>query len=479
MDAIGALLSELEIPWVFNDKGLYEFFLDARTQPEADSLPKTSEIEHHIVTFLSHLESFFPEIGSFDHLHGLLKEKGFARVCQHVQEHLETVLKKVQQLLELSFKVDAVGAQQALIEAAELKKAQGACEKTVQSDVMTHRGKDLRRRFLLRYAEDPRVAHAFERQLSQLSKEQEKDPDSPNGCASGLPLVLSWEPGTLSAERELKVVALSQVKGVFKTYLPSAYLAYGAVYGCLRIPYRSGEPLHKAALESELSIWQSLQKAGVPHVPQLVRRECLEKEERWWVEHCGGGDLVERFSERGTVCSAEQVMQVAEQVLEFLVGAHACGIVHADIKPDNLLSKVTYPPGKLTAVLSEVLVTDFGASFALGKDGKSIQLSQTIGTLGYMAPESRGPQLEYGFAADIWSLGMTLSGLRTNCLLFGTKADLQSVPQADVEKCFQERLKLSKQDFTPVDRWIVTLLQIDQRQRPTAQQALEGLKTLV
>jgi protein kinase-like protein len=111
-----------------------------------------------------------------------------------------------------------------------------------------------------------------------------------------------------------------------------------------------------------------------------------------------GGTLSERVRASG-VLSPEAGAELVAQLAEGLAVAHAAGILHRDLKPDNVLFSERGEP----------VLVDFGLSRRVS--GNSIQLTQTgeiLGTPAYMAPEQA---LDVGTAreaADVYALGAIL-----------------------------------------------------------------------
>ena len=82
---------------------------------------------------------------------------------------------------------------------------------------------------------------------------------------------------------------------------------------------------------------------------------------------------------------------------------HYKGIIHRDIKPDNILCN--FNPGGL----SFLKLADFGIAKVMDRTHLGRQYARTqIGTPIYMSPEALKGE-RYGTSTDIWSLGATIS----------------------------------------------------------------------
>ncbi len=111
-----------------------------------------------------------------------------------------------------------------------------------------------------------------------------------------------------------------------------------------------------------------------------------------------GGSVGDRLRRTGTLSIAE-TRSILREVADALAYAHAAGVVHRDIKPDNVL---------LDADSGRAMVTDFGIARAASDDGDSPRLTATgaaLGTPAYMSPEQCAGDREIDGRSDLYSLG--------------------------------------------------------------------------
>ncbi len=95
--------------------------------------------------------------------------------------------------------------------------------------------------------------------------------------------------------------------------------------------------------------------------------------------------------------SFEYIAHMLEQVADALAYAHACGVVHRDVKPDNVL--VDKESGR-------AMVTDFGIARAAESGSRLTQTGIAVGTPAFMSPEQATGDREIDGRSDIYSLGV-------------------------------------------------------------------------
>jgi len=123
-----------------------------------------------------------------------------------------------------------------------------------------------------------------------------------------------------------------------------------------------------------------------------------------------GKNLELHCQSRGGRLEPTEVVDIAEQLLEVLVAAHANGIVHRDVKPANLLLT---PHGELRLL-------DFGIASLREAGGAASHTGSgtLLGTPGFMAPEqARGRVQDVDERTDVWSVGATMFWLLSGHLV--------------------------------------------------------------
>jgi serine/threonine protein kinase len=135
------------------------------------------------------------------------------------------------------------------------------------------------------------------------------------------------------------------------------------------------------------------------------------------MEYLEGSDLGALLQQRGALpvpVAVEYVLQTCEA----LAAAHARGVVHRDIKPDNLFLN------RLARGVEVIKVLDFGISklplarSAFEARHPLVETTTAMGSPIYMSPEQIRASKSIDARTDIWSLGCVLYELLTNHLAF-------------------------------------------------------------
>ncbi len=112
------------------------------------------------------------------------------------------------------------------------------------------------------------------------------------------------------------------------------------------------------------------------------------------------GRTLRQRLEVGPPVGLKEVDRWVETLCEALQAAHAHGVIHGDLKPDNVVL-VGAADGPLPRLL------DFGASKVLGLD-RLTATGELAGTPAYMAPELFIPRAELDVRVDVYGLGVLL-----------------------------------------------------------------------
>jgi serine/threonine protein kinase len=146
---------------------------------------------------------------------------------------------------------------------------------------------------------------------------------------------------------------------------------------------------------------QSAAALSHPNIVQVYDRGKAGNEASYIaMEYVRGGTLKERISWSGPL-DPGVAAAIALQIAEALVAAHERGVIHRDIKPQNVLLTPT----------GDAKVADFGIARAASATTIS-QRSVVLGTASYMSPEQAMGE-PVGPASDLYSLGVVLYEMLT------------------------------------------------------------------
>jgi serine/threonine-protein kinase len=136
-----------------------------------------------------------------------------------------------------------------------------------------------------------------------------------------------------------------------------------------------------------------------------------------------GETLRSRLTREGRL-SVDVALQLAREIAEALDHAHAQGVVHRDVKPENVLLQGGH-----------AVVADFGIALALQHAGgeRLTRTGLTIGTPQYMAPEQAAGERTIDARADVYALGVVLHEM-----LAGESPFAAASPQAVLQRVLHE-----------------------------------------
>ena len=173
--------------------------------------------------------------------------------------------------------------------------------------------------------------------------------------------------------------------------------------------------LNEADIEQvrqEAQVW--LQASGHPNIVPVLDAEVYDGQVAIASEYIAGGTLTAWLEKHGgSAPSVEAAASKTAAILSGLDYLHRAGLIHRDLKPDNVLLQDGAPR-----------LTDFG----LARFAQAIDLSDNIaGTPRYMAPESFSGS--FSTASDLWSVGVLFYEMLAGALPF-QQADIMDLVMA-------------------------------------------------
>lgn len=187
----------------------------------------------------------------------------------------------------------------------------------------------------------------------------------------------------------------------------------------------------KTSFERESLI---IAKLHHPHIIHVIDKGINEDNMPYFVMEFIDGQSLARAIRQGALNFAKK-LDILIQVCKALSYAHKNGIIHRDIKPDNILLDQD----------QDARILDFGIAQFMRKSGQEDNQNQMVmGTLVYMSPEQQTPGAPISFLSDLYSLGVMMYEMFTGkkpLTPFIPAKNLAPIPDelnALIERCLEK-----------------------------------------
>jgi tRNA A-37 threonylcarbamoyl transferase component Bud32 len=168
----------------------------------------------------------------------------------------------------------------------------------------------------------------------------------------------------------------------------------------------AGEPESRARLEREA---QAVAKLRHDNILEIFDYSGLDSPTSYIVTEFIDGETLKQFLNARAPAFPEIAALIASEVCHALAHAHAAGVIHRDVKPENVMIRKD----------GLIKLMDFGIAQILDFQRMTVT-GQLLGSPAYMAPEIiEGKQLD--FRTDVFSVGIMLYLLATGTLPFAGK----------------------------------------------------------
>jgi eukaryotic-like serine/threonine-protein kinase len=227
-------------------------------------------------------------------------------------------------------------------------------------------------------------------------------------------------------------------------------------------PELAGNPAIIQRFKQELILARQVTHRNVIRIYDLGEADGLKFITMEFVE---GRDLRSLLAEHGKLPPAEAV-EIMQQVCHALEAAHAEGVIHRDLKPQNIMCDKS----------GRAIVMDFGLARSLEGEGMT-QTGALVGTMEYMSPEQAlGSQVDQ--RSDLYTVGLIFYELLTGKIPYKADSALASLlkrtqerakPVSDIDntlpmslsnlisKCMERdsnlRYASAKELLNDLDRW--------------------------
>ncbi len=206
-------------------------------------------------------------------------------------------------------------------------------------------------------------------------------------------------PGTHFA-RDFKVEALLAEGGMGAVYRAEQLSTGNTVALKIMLPELVVDPKSRERFQQEARVSGRIKSN---HVVKVLAAGIDEASQTPWIamEIVDGESLASFATKRGAL-APEVALVVLQHVGHALAAAHLVGVVHCDIKPENVLIAAPQSVG----VPFDVKVLDFGIARIIKEGRQSVTVTSALGSPHWLAPEQGYKGKSVSPATDVWSFGL-------------------------------------------------------------------------
>ena len=222
------------------------------------------------------------------------------------------------------------------------------------------------------------------------------------------------------------------------------------------------QPVRAARFAREVELAASFEH---PHVVRIHAAGVHQGRPYYAMELVEGESLARRLT-RGPLAEGEARRHFAD-LADALAALHAAGIVHRDIKPDNVLLGAD----------GRARLTDFGLARSLADERERLtRTGQLVGSPLSLSPEqAQGDKHAVGPPTDVWALAVTLYQALTGEPPFRGAGLIQVL--AAIAQCQPRPPRALRRELSPqVEALVLGCLRLSPEARPSARELAEGLR---
>src|SRR6202167_4945968 len=187
-------------------------------------------------------------------------------------------------------------------------------------------------------------------------------------------------------------------------------------------PELASNPSILARFKQELLLAHQVTHKNVIRIYDLGDADGVKYISMEFVEGVDLRALIQERTNEKKKFTPEEAVEITEQICRALEATHSVGVIHRDLKPQNIMRDAT----------GRILLMDFGLARTLAGDGMT-QTGALVGTMEYMSPEQALAK-ELDQRSDLFTLGLILYELLTGVTPFKAESVVASLIRRTQER---------------------------------------------